>query len=93
MLREIVCKHLAEHANIPADKLSDPTLKMSELGLDSLGLVELLFAVEDRYGVHIQDTDSLHDMTLSEIIAHLEKMVQDKGDADPLALEDIAKAA
>jgi acyl carrier protein len=78
MLREIVDKFLIEQANIAPDKLTDPSLKMVDMGIDSLGVVEMLFEIEDRYGVHIEDAMRFQNMTLNEVVAHMEQLVRAK---------------
>ncbi len=78
MLREIVDKFLIEQANIAPDKLTDPSLKMVDMGIDSLGVVEMLFEIEDRYGVHIEDAMRFQNMTLNEVVSHMEQLVREK---------------
>jgi acyl carrier protein len=78
MLRNIVDKFLTEQAGVPAEKLADPSLKMQDLGIDSLGVVEMLFEIEDRYGVHIEDAARFQRMTLNEVVSHVEQLVRAK---------------
>lgn len=78
MLRTIVDKFLTEQAGVSAEKLADPNLKMEELGIDSLGVVEMLFEIEDRYGVHIEDASRFQSMTLNEVVSHVEQLVRAK---------------
>ncbi len=84
MLRQIVDDYLLTQANIAPEKLTDPNLKMVDLGLDSLGVVEMLFEVEDKYGIHIENAMQFQHMTLSDVVKHLEQLVHSKhGDAMP----------
>ncbi|HWH81667.1 MAG TPA: acyl carrier protein [Burkholderiaceae bacterium] len=46
-----------EKFGIPIADL-DPNASMREKGIDSLALVECLFAIEDRYGISMSDEDS-----------------------------------
>jgi acyl carrier protein len=94
MLRKIVDKFLIEQAHIAPEKLANPDLKMLDLGLDSLGVVEMLFEVEDRYGIHIEDAVQFQHMTLSEVVAHMEQLVRAKhgGKIPNLAISDAEKA-
>jgi acyl carrier protein len=78
MLRQIIDDFLLTQANIAPEKLADPALKMVDLGLDSLGVVEMLFEVEDRYGIHLDNVMQFQDMTLNEVVAHMEKIVLEK---------------
>ena len=45
MLRKIVDDFLLTQTHISPEKLADPSIKMVDLGLDSLGVVEMLFEV------------------------------------------------
>jgi acyl carrier protein len=75
MLRQVIDNFLLAQANITPEILANPDLKMVDLGLDSLGVVEMLFEVEDRYGIHIDDVMQFQNMTLNEVVAHMEAIV------------------
>jgi acyl carrier protein len=94
MLRTIVDKYLIEQAHIAPEKLANPAIKMSDLGLDSLGVVEMLFEVEDQYGIHIEDAMQFQHMTLNEVVAHMEKVIRAKhgGTMPELAIANSEKA-
>lgn len=84
MLRQVIDDFLLAQANITPEILANPNLKMVDLGLDSLGVVEMLFEVEDRYGIHIDDVMQFQNMTLNEVVAHMEAIVLAKnGDKWP----------
>ena len=93
VLRQVVDTFLLSQGGITPEKLADPDIKMTELGLDSLGVVEMLFEVEDRYGVRVDDVMQFQQMTLGEVVAHMEQMVRDKNGGQLPALVDIEKAA
>jgi acyl carrier protein len=92
MLREVVDKFLLAQDGITPEKLADPHVKMTDLGLDSLGVVEMLFEVEDRYGIRIDDPMQFQQMTLSEVVAHMEQIVRDKNGGQMPELSDPEKA-
>ena len=75
MLRQVIDDFLLVQDGITPEKLADPTLKMADLGLDSLGVVEMLFEVEDRYGIHVNDAMQFQSMTLNEVVTHMEQIV------------------
>jgi acyl carrier protein len=77
-LRQIVDEFLLAQGTVTAEQLSDPAIKMTDLGLDSLGVVEMLFEVEDRYGIHVDDVMQFQQMTLNEVVAHMEQIVREK---------------
>ena len=53
MLEEIVKTYLVNAKHIDPAKFDQPNLQVSDLGLDSLDMVEMLFEVEDRCGFAI----------------------------------------
>lgn len=77
-LRQLIDTFLLTQEGITPEKLADPTVKVTDLGLDSLGVVEMLFEVEDRYGIRIDDMTQFQQMTLNEVAAHMEQVVRDK---------------
>jgi acyl carrier protein len=87
MLQKIMNDFLLTQPSVTPEKLADRSLKMVDLGLDSLGVVEMLFEVEDRYGIHIEDAMQFQSMTLDQVMAHIEKIIQNKhGGELPTAL-------
>ncbi|MCY7369874.1 MAG: acyl carrier protein [Polaromonas sp.] len=78
MLRQIIHEFLLSQGNISAERLADPSVRMTDLGLDSLGVVEMLFEVEDRYGIHVDDVMQFQNMTLNEVVANMEQIVRQK---------------
>ena len=44
-----------------------------EQGLDSIDLVEILLAVEDRFGVYVPDSDVVELRTLAQLAAWLDE--------------------
>lgn len=75
MLEELIKKYLVESAGVDPEKFKDPGLKVAELGLDSLGLVEMLFEVEDQYGFQIPDPMAFLPMNFTEMVAAIEDLV------------------
>jgi acyl carrier protein len=78
MLIEQIKKYLVETAGTDPQKFENPDLKVSDLELDSLGLVEMLFEVEDKYGFQIPDPMIFLPMSFSEMVAAIEAMVQEQ---------------
>ena len=56
-------------ASIDVDKTID------ELGADSLGLLELLFELEDKFGVAIPQEDAAQAKTLRELAALIDRLI------------------
>ncbi|GAB2519484.1 acyl carrier protein [Nocardiopsis aegyptia] len=63
-------------AGVPLEELAtDATL--DSLDVDSLLLIELTVAVQKRTGVVIEETDMVPEATLGEIVALLDKQLQE----------------
>ncbi len=93
MLRPLIEDFLRQQPNIDLSKLAAPDAKMHELGIDSLGMVEMLFEIEDRYGFHVDDPARYAQMTLDELVADLEATIKAKhGGVIPATLDPAAKA-
>lgn len=71
--RELGADSLAQQVDTP----------FSELGLDSLGLVDFMFTVEDHFHVNIEHDRALARPTLSGLAALVDELLADK--AQPLA--------
>ena len=55
----------------------DPHASMRERGVDSLALVEFVFAVEDQFGISVPDENANLD-TLAELAEVVDKLVAAK---------------
>ncbi|MET9319453.1 acyl carrier protein [Streptomyces sp. NPDC003038] len=73
---EILVDHLTEHFSVPGDELN-PDITFTEVGLDSLALLELVTILEDRYDVRIVDREDLPrpDTSLGDLAAWFESTV------------------
>jgi acyl carrier protein len=82
-IREQVIQIIAEQAMIePSDVTMDATL--DDLGIDSLGLVESIFAIEEAFDIQVpfnanEPTESDFDISsVGAIVAGIEKLVADQ---------------
>ena len=70
-LREI----LTEKFSVPAENIR-PDAKLSELGLDSLDLIEVLFEVEEKFDIRIpQDGPALRTGTMQDLLETITQLV------------------
>ena len=60
-----------------AKELISPEATLTELGLDSLTVVELLFDVEDEFGIEVPEERATFE-TLGEAAALVEELIQSK---------------
>ena len=66
---------IGEYADIPADSITPETNIRTDLGLNSLELVNMAVAIEDEFEVEIPDREALGLETINDIIAVLERYV------------------
>lgn len=81
MLIDQIKGYLVETAGVDSQIFDNPELKVADLNLDSLGLVEMLFEIEDKYGFQIPDPMVFLPMTFAEMVAAIDAMVQAQGKA------------
>ena len=76
MVFEKIREALAAQFEVDPDKITKDTYIMSDLGADSLDLVELIMTLEEEYGVSVVD-DSVYDhKTVGEIAEFIESLVK-----------------
>lgn len=76
-MKQEVIKIIAGVANVPARKIKLESNLVSDLNIDSLDLVELISAFEDKYHVTIDDNDIKDFQTVGDIINYIESHVED----------------
>lgn len=82
-IRDRVIKIIAEQAVLePSDVTLDSTLE--DLGIDSLGLVESIFSIEEEFNISVpfnanEPTESDFDISsVKSIVAGIEKLVKEQ---------------
>ena len=58
---------LAKQLNIDAEKVTEDSRIVEDLGADSLDVVELLMSLEDEMGISISDEEALNLKTVGDI--------------------------
>lgn len=53
----------------------DGSVKLRELGIDSLDIVELLLQLEEDYGVHFDDVDMSALVTVQDLLDEIKKQL------------------
>lgn len=82
-IRDRVIAIIAEQAVLERDQVS-PEMSLAELGIDSLGLVESIFAFEEEFDISVpfnanEPSESDFDISsVASIIGAVEKLVAEK---------------
>ena len=67
---------IAEKLQIDAAQVTLEAAIVEDLGADSLEQADILFSLEDEFGITADDTDEAEGLkTVSDIVAYLEKKV------------------
>lgn len=81
--RDRIIAIIAEQAMLETDQIK-PELSPQDVGIDSLGLVESIFAIEEEFDISIPfnanepDKSEFDISTMGSIIAAVEKLVAEK---------------
>ncbi len=71
-MKEEIIDLINEVTEVPKSKIKDDTNLVKDLDLESLDLVELVAAFENRYGIEILDKDIKNLQTVNDIIKYIE---------------------
>ena len=72
-LTEEVKVIIAEQLGVKIEEVTDNASFVDDLGADSLDTVELVMALEEKFGVEIPDEDAEKMSTVGEAIKYLEE--------------------
>ena len=64
---------LVKDYKLPAEKLV-PEARLDELGVDSLGVMELVFKIEDEFGVRFP-ADQVELVTVGDVLAYVQSVL------------------
>lgn len=77
-LTEKVIEVLAEKGSFEKEKISSESSLVDDLGLDSLDAVEIVFEIEEQYGIKIPDEVIQGFKKVKDIVAYLVKVLPDQ---------------
>lgn len=90
MLENVIKGYLVDSGGVDPAKFDQPDLKVSDLGVDSLGLIEMLFEVEDRYGFQISEPMRYLSMSFTDMVADIEAAVRAHNNGELPAFEVVS---
>ena len=72
MVLEKVAKIIAEELNANAESITMETRLVEDLGADSLDAVEIMFALEEEFGMEIEDDVAQTIKTVGDLVKYIE---------------------
>jgi acyl carrier protein len=69
---------------VPPEKVT-PAATLATLGLDSLGVIELMFKIEDAFALKITDDPPSNLQTVGDVVAYVDGLLQSRDAAQTAA--------
>ena len=69
---------IVEQLHVTPEKVTDNAHFVDDLGADSLDIVELVMAFEEKFSIEIPDEDSQQLTTVGKAVEYLEKKLAEK---------------
>ncbi|MEU3370454.1 acyl carrier protein [Streptomyces sp. NPDC006711] len=76
---------LQDVTDTPAERVGESAAFVADLELDSLRMVQVVVAAEDRFGVTISDEDAWELRTVAEAVTYIERALRSAGRDVPSA--------
>lgn len=73
MVFEKVQKIISENLNVPLEKVTKDTHLVDDLGADSLDAVELIMALEEEYGIEVDDEAAQNMKYVRDLVNYIEE--------------------
>ena len=73
MVFEKVQKIISENLNVPLEKVTMDTHLVDDLGADSLDAVELIMALEEEYGIEVDDEADQNMKYVRDLVNYIEE--------------------
>ncbi len=73
MVEQKVKKILAEQLGVDENRITPETNVATDLGADSLDLVEILMSLEDEFNISIPDEKIAEIKTVAQIVTYIQK--------------------
>ncbi|MBL7132119.1 MAG: acyl carrier protein [Candidatus Omnitrophica bacterium] len=77
-VKEAIVKILSNRLVIDLDKINEDSGLANELGLDSFGTVEIMFEIEDKFGIEIPEKDLVEVKTVKDILDYIVRRLKEK---------------
>jgi acyl carrier protein len=76
MVFEKVKAIIVSEMNVEADKVTMDTLLVDDLGADSLDAVELIMALEEEFGMEMEDSAAQNVKSVGDLVKYIEAQIK-----------------
>lgn len=74
MVLEKVAEIIAKELNVKQENITMETRLVEDLGADSLDAVEIMFALEEEFGIEIDDDSAQNIKTVGDLVNYIENL-------------------
>jgi len=71
-IEQKVIQILSDRLNIDAQKIKPDSKLVEDLGMDSFGAIEVMFEVEEKFGIKVEEDDMKNLHIVKDIITYIE---------------------
>lgn len=62
---------LADKLNFPIEKINAASCLQEDLGMDSFGAIEMIFELEEKFAIKIDDEEMRNVRTVQDVLAYI----------------------
>ena len=88
-VKKEVIETISNLTKIPLQDI-DPTINFRDAGLDSFALVEVVFAIENKYDITFPQEGLLDITTVNQFVVFIEKIIKEKEEGSEGAKDERA---
>jgi acyl carrier protein len=77
-IKEMMVDYLVKQEGIPVEVASNGETRVEDLDIDSLNIVEMLYEIEDKYSIRVDNLEVLKDMTIDAMANFLSSLATNK---------------
>ena len=84
-VKHAMVKYFVDSEGVPAEALADGNVVIETLNIDSLSMIEMLWVLEEKYGVRVEDLEPLKGTTLDGAAEYITSKLRESQPTTPLA--------
>lgn len=73
---------LSERLDVDPEKILRTSYLKDDLGMDSFGAVEVMFEIEDKFGIRVDEKDLLDIKTVQDMLGYIKEKLNNSNSKD-----------